>query len=272
MGVLAGRRALRGAAILFSLALFWVAPGGAPAQAARREPRAWQTREVSGAQFSGRFHSLDRGSSILIAAPHGSYDLESDRIARRVCELSRLGPDGLVSEGFIEGGVRINVNRPTEGARQSCASEAFTSRARDVYSFYRRELEQRLDARRLRTLVEIHGFVREPGSPGSATIEIAAVGLSFEEAQAVRDAFLRARSGYSSRIRAARVLVQGIDPIRMGAACTKRYGSLGLVSRGLHLEISRELRVSEGGETGVADETAAYVAQALDSLGPLLIR
>jgi hypothetical protein len=189
---------------------------------------------------------VQRGQAgIVIGAPHGTSDSDTDRVA---LDLARRTGFGLVvATGFAfldPEGRRLNVNRPTESVPGSPArQEAETRAARDAYAAYRRHLHEAAQGP-LALYVEIHGNGRRQSA---GRLEIATVGVSRDEGwrlktllELVRDAHLGARPG-PPRLD---VLVEPVDPLHYRASAAKRGGALGLAPRALHIEIPRIARTA----------------------------
>ncbi len=82
----------------------------------------------------GEFEYLAAPGGVLIAAPHGTYDVNTAPLA--IAVAGRLGAGYVVFRGSTGAGAWINVNRPTEGAGRSCPNEPHTDRARATYETY----------------------------------------------------------------------------------------------------------------------------------------
>ena len=181
---------------------------------------------------------------VVVAAPHGTSDVNTGRIAGEIARRTGFGL--VVASGFslpVHGqprpGRRYQVNRPLEGVPGRPSSEHEpTETARRVYELY----EQRvLGAAQgpLRFYAEIHGNNRAACADG---IEIATVGVDRELAlrlralaELIRDAHLRA----GGDVQRLDVLIEPVDPVTYRASGAKRDGILRLPERGLHIELPR---------------------------------
>ena len=190
----------------------------------------------------GEFEWLPTASGVVIAAPHGTFDANT---APMVVEAARQAQAGyLVARRFVVDKIRINVNRPTEGAFLGCSQEPQTERARDVYDAYRAAVARAAAGNPLRLYVEVHGN----SNPNTAqNIEVATVGITAAEAQAVKDAYAAMLARVRGSVRdfpELALLVEPMDRITYTAACAKKLGALtvGFAPRAVHFEFPRSAR------------------------------
>lgn len=207
------------------LALLALASAGGPAAAGPADPLS-----------AGRFETQPGSRAVLIAAPHGGFDWQTEAIARRIA--SATGAGCLVAIGYRTRRHPWNVNRPTEGVGLAAAAEPRSPEAEAVYEAW---------AARVTTLapqlyVEIHGNAR-PASAGA--IECATWKISPEEARAFRDAYLRRVSALPAALPRFGLRIEPLDPLHYRAAGAKANGVFRLVPRGMHLELPVALRVPE---------------------------
>jgi hypothetical protein len=189
----------------------------------------------------GSFEHLPTESGVVIAAPHGTFDWNTPPIATGAAKV--LGAGHVVALRFVAGKVRINVNRPTEGAHLSCAREGRSERANEVYAAYKKIVDAA--ARKpLRLYVEIHGNTR---AESQGQIELATTGVSASEAQRIK----AVHAASLARLRAETpdypelaLLVEPLDRIYFTTSCAKRFGMLnaGVAPRTLHFELPRSVR------------------------------
>ncbi|HEX6154515.1 MAG TPA: hypothetical protein VFZ54_00725 [Burkholderiales bacterium] len=191
----------------------------------------------------GEFEYARNSSGVLIAAPHGSFDANTAPIAIQAAR--ELQASHLVAWRFVVDKVRLNVNRPTEGAFLPCAQEQPTDRAREVFETY-----AKLAGNPERLYVEIHGN----SNPNTArSIEVATVGITAAQAQALK-------ADYPEMLRQSGLpdlgfLIEPVDRITYCAACAKKLGTLGQAPRALHFEFPRSAR-----ETTNLSRTARLVS------------
>ena len=191
----------------------------------------------------GEFEYSRASNGILIAAPHGTFDANTGPIA--IGAARELQAAYLIAFRFAPDKVRINVNRPTEGAFLPCSKEQETERAKDVYDAY-----AKLVGTPERLYVEVHGN----SNPNTAqNIEVATVGVTGEQAQALKDAAAAMMS--ASGLSELQLLIEPVDKITYSAFCAKKLGPLGKASRALHFEFPRVTR-----ETHMANRSAKFVA------------
>ncbi len=221
--------------------------------------QAWGGRRTESRLGAFDYRKTDNG--ILICAPHGTYDRRTDEIA--IAAARKLGAGYVVARGFTPGGVRINVNRPTEGAGMSSSREPRTRRSREVYEDYAELVRKAAGGERLRLYVEVHGN----SSPLSAfKIELATTGIGRAEARELKDAFsgiiqgVRRKAPLYPRLA---LMVEPIDTLFFSSGGVKTFGIMAdpLVPRALHFELPASVRTSR--MTGAtADLVAAIVAAA----------
>lgn len=193
----------------------------------------------------GRFETQTTKNGIIIAAPHGTYDIRTDALAQEAAR--KLGAGYIIARGFSRGTSRINVNRPTEGAAKTCEREQQTERAREVYAQYVRLIEKSSDGQPLRLYVELHGHT---SLPFLNRLEIATTGFSFEESRRLKEqfpSFLAQAKAVNRDYPDLDLLIEPVDKVFFGAGCNKKMGylSTGRTVRSLHMEIPRSARAPE---------------------------
>lgn len=201
----------------------------------------------------GRIESLAGKGCVVLAAPHGTFDAHTDEITREAAR--RTGYPALLATGFVEHPFgerprRINVNRPTEGARLRAGEEPSTPRARDVFSEYSRRVKDGLHGRSPALYVEIHGQSQVPEAA-----EVAVKGFGREDALALKRIWEEERrsAGEEGRLfEDIQVRVEPADAIRYRAAASKRIGAISQVERALHFELPRRMRFEEGPRAAAA--------------------
>lgn len=191
----------------------------------------------------------------LVAAPHGTVDLHTGTIAPLVA--ARLGAGHVVARAQGGGGpTRINVNRPTEGARLPCAAEQPSARSEAVYQRYAQVIAQAAGASPLRLYVEIHG---NSDVPTAGRIEVAAKGISETEARRAKDAYpqlLAEARRHSAGYPALVLSIQPVDRVHFDAACLKTRGiGAAQAPRLLHFELPKTAR-----EPAAHEATARLIA------------
>ena len=217
---------------------------------AQGPPQA-QRVAVAHAEFS--FVPTTTGT--LVAAPHGTVDLHTGTITALVA--AHLGAGHVVARA--QGGAgpkRINVNRPTEGARLACAAEQPSARSEAVYQRYVQVVGQAAGTSPLRLYVEIHG---NSDAPTATRIEVAAKGISKQEAQRAKDAYaplLAQAQRHSAGYPALALSIQPVDRVHFDAACLKTRGiGAAQAPRLLHFELPKAAR-----EPALHEATARLIA------------
>ena len=190
----------------------------------------------------GDFEYVASPNGVLIAAPHGTFDAYTDTLA--IAAARQLGAGYMVARKFSPGKVRINVNRPTEGAFAGCSEEPRTERAKDVYGAYARLVAIAGSGKPLRLYVEIHG---NSNQRTAQNIEVATVGISAAQAQKVKEGYsamlARARERASAYPELA-LLIEPLDRVYFTASCAKKIGIFATEAapRGVHFEFPRVAR------------------------------
>lgn len=210
---------------------------------------AWSFQSaIAGERFDhalGHFEIQPTKQGIIVAAPHGTYDIRTDGLSKDVATL--LGAGYVIARGFSSGASRINVNRPTEGAGRLCERERHTERARDVYNHYVRLIGKSSDHKALRLYVEIHGHT-SLAFPNR--LEIATTGITREEARQLKERF-SASLAHTKAVYPAypelELRIEPLDKVFFGAGCNKKIGYISTrrMDRTLHMEIPRSARTAE---------------------------
>ena len=200
-------------------------------------------------------------TGVLIVAPHGTFDANTAPLAIQAAR--RLGAGYVVARQFRVDRIRINVNRPTEGAGLPCAQEAHTARAKEVYELWSRAVSTAAGGRPLRLYVEVHG---NSNPQAARAVEIASRGLAPADAMRLRDAYPAMLARARERVPAypdIGILLEPLDKVRYAASCSKMIGTLAtdLAPRALHLEFPRAARTDE-----TLEATAMLVADLVRQL------
>ena len=202
----------------------------------------------------GEFEYVASSSGVLIAAPHGTFDANTPPIV--IAAAGQVGAGHVIAWRFVADKIRINVNRPTEGAFVGCAQEAQTDRAKSVYDAYAGIVQKAAAGNALRLYVEVHGN----SNPKTAqNIEVATVGFTAAEVQAAKDGYAamlaRVRGGVPDYPELA-LLIEPVDRITYTATCAKKFGVLASAPRGIHFEFPRSAR-----DRGTIPGSAMLVAE-----------
>ncbi len=201
------------AAILGAILLAWQAP-------MRADPMAdMEWRAVPG--------------PLLIAAPHGGFDLHSDALARQIALLADASY--LLASGFRTRATPLNVNRPTVGVGLAAAEERETPAARAVYQRW----EARVVALAPALYVEIHGNSREASA---GALEVATQGLDLAAATRFEAMYRRRLAALPAGLPHLGMRIEPRDALHFSAMGLKTRGVLRRVGKALHIETPRAVR------------------------------
>lgn len=170
---------------------------------------------------------------ILIAAPHGGFDLHTERMARQIAWL--CGGGYVLASGFRTHEHPLNVNRPTEGVGLLSEREPRTAAAVAVYDRFAAAVDRQHPG----LYVEIHGNGREASA---GALEVATQGLTAADAGWLREDFGHRLEGLPPGMPRLRILIEPLDTLHFAAAGVKITGVFRLVPRALHIEIPRAVR------------------------------
>ena len=226
------------------------------------EPATSQERVV---HALGSFEYVATPDGVLIAAPHGTFDVYTDTLA--IAAARQLGAGYVVARQFSLNKVRINVNRPTEGASLSCSQESRTARAQDVYGTYARLVTNAASGNPLRLYVEIHG---NSNQRTAQQLEVATVGITVAQSKRVKDGYAAMLGRAKERASAypeLTLLVEPLDRIYYTASCAKKIGifATDIAPRGVHFEFPRAAREGDALQ-GSASLVADIIRQLLNEL------
>jgi hypothetical protein len=204
----------------------------------------------------GEFRDVPGRRGVVVGVPHGTFDEDTDRIGERVAGLTGAG--ALIATGFCAArtdGVRLNVNRPTEGASRRASEEAVTPRAVAVHAAYLRRV--RAAARGgLGLYLEVHGNSR----PATASrIEVATAGIDETTARRLKDAARSAVAALGEATGALLTLsIEPLDALHLSASAARRWPPFSEARRVLHVELPQAAR-----QPGLAADSAALLIAAL---------
>lgn len=188
-----------------------------------------------GAAYQGMFHVLPGNSIVIVAAPHGESDLNTDDIVKSIA--ARTGFNSIVVANGTSLKTRYNVNRPTVGGRIACGSEPATDLSREVYENYR--------ARVLKINPKPALYVEIHGEAGDGPIEAATKGLTEEGAVRLKRSYSEIRDSHLKghpELFKYELVIEPADKIRLTASCAKKIGIFRDFSQVIHLELPRQMR------------------------------
>ena len=232
----------------------------------------WQPSSADAQQTSahhlGFFKYYPSSNGIVIAAPHGRYDKNTDGIAIAISRILKSGY--VIARGFSIGKPRINVNRPTESYPRSNGSEFLTSRSAKAYSQYVGILRELGGGNHLKLYVEIHGH----SSRLANTIEIASVGLSADRAFDVKRIFtcvLRETKMMHRGYPNVDLKIEPADFLSYRAIKSKQIGSLSanIADLALHVELPLVLRQDQSIEATAQLIAFLITSNAMKGVDPI---
>jgi len=185
-------------------------------------------------QDLGRFEFREpaRGlEGVVIAAPHGGTEHNSDQIALAISD--RTGAGLVIAYGFKSR--QLSVNQPVITSRPHFASSRSPSERGSVFREFRRILHKTAKED-LDIYVGVH---RSSERHVADRIEVATSGLTFEEANALKDAYAKIRDDLAEGKDFPRLAmaIEPLDRILWRASGVKHHGVLLIAERGLNLRI-----------------------------------
>lgn len=185
----------------------------------------------------GRIDSIaarKESRGVVLAAPHGSFDWYTGELVEELSYRTQL--PAVITRGFTPtegGGWRINVNRPTERRYPIDGVGRKTARAQTVFEHYAQTVFKAAGGS-LDLYIEMHQ------SGGLGHIDVATVGITREQARAIKNAYRQIRDRVllrHSTVAKVELLIEPIDPIEIGAWAAKDQGMLKLARTSLHFEL-----------------------------------
>ena len=197
---------------------------------------------------------------VVVAAPHGTVDMNTDQIAERIAKRTGFGLVVATGYSFLrdEARYRLDVNRPTEG-RIGGGERSESAQAATVYTSYRERVETVAQGP-LVVYIEIHGNARQESA---GNVEIATKGIDVATAEKLRGLLEAAQDAHPG-VQKLRVLVEPADEIYYRASAAKRHGILTLPKYAIHIELPHATRMA-------GDAYAEVLADFLGKAAPLLL-
>ncbi|MGH7322164.1 MAG: hypothetical protein ACRELA_21435 [Candidatus Rokuibacteriota bacterium] len=206
----------------------------------------------------GEFRTIPGRPGVVVGVPHGTFDAATDEIGASVAALTGAG--AVIATGFCASrtdGIRLNVNRPTEGASLTPTAEAVTARARAVHAAYVARVRA-VASGPLAVYCEIHGNSR-PIAAGR--IEVATAGVDATLAtrlkQAAHEAERRLKAVCGSGLW---LCVEPTDRLHFTASSARRWPPFVEASRVLHVELPRVTRANPVAAKAAAALVAVLIA------------
>lgn len=201
----------------------------------------------------GHFETWTGTTGMVVAAPHGGFDLHSDAVARQVALATGAGY--VLASGYRTKDHPWNVNRPTEGVGLKAEDERHTPEAKAIYLAYAEQVARQCP----KLYVEIHGNSR----PESAdAIEVATLNVPDAAARALQAEFRRRVDALDGAYPRFDLKIEPFDAIHFRAGGAKRFGVFNRVPRVVHLELPGAMRFDEPTRT----RYAWVIAQSLEAM------
>lgn len=185
-------------------------------------------------QDLGRFELREPAAGsqgTVIGSPHGSVDPLAERVARAISD--RTGAGLAVAYGFKQR--RLSVNRPIVRFNASFPSSSDPRKRGSVYQEYKRVASAAAQGG-LNLYIGIHSTKREEREE---RIEVVSSGLSFEEAEAVKESYerIRDRTLGGEEVPRLPMAVDLLDRLSWRASSVKHHGILLAAKRGVVLRL-----------------------------------
>jgi hypothetical protein len=201
----------------------------------------------------GEMASWGDPGGLVIAAPHGGFDLYSDAVARQAAMFA--GAACVLASGYRTRERPWNVNRPTAGVGLRADAEVRDAGAEAVYQAW----AGRVSALQPALYAEIHGNSR----PESAhAIEVAVQGISPEDAAWFKRDFAKRVKAMPAGVPLVWMKVEGLDELHYHGESVKGQGVFMLVGKAVQLELPYAVRADEV----VRGRYAFAIAQSLRGL------
>lgn len=186
----------------------------------------------------GRFEfreSTEGLEGVVIGAPHGRTDRNSDKIALAISD--RTGAGLVTAYGFKFR--RLSVTQPVVRSRPYRVSSPSTLERGSVFREYRRILHETAKGD-LDLYIGVH---RSSEKKAADRIEVASSGLTFEEAMALKEAYTQIRDQVieGRQVPKLGMAIEPLDRISWRASSVKHHGVLLIAEKGLNLRMPQVL-------------------------------
>jgi hypothetical protein len=174
-------------------------------------------------ELQGEFYYRP-GNDVVLAAPHGDFDIGTFEIVRQLCERHPQWSCILATQFRGQGSAAqpFNVNRPTLLNDDDCDHPSRL--AQRVFTAWMEKVKRV----KPRVYVEIHGNVREDSEN---RIEVAHKGYRADVLKGL--------------LKHPNFAIEGIDEIWFRASQNKACGSMQMVNQALHFELPASLRLTD---------------------------
>lgn len=182
------------------------------------------------------FRAPDAGlEGVVIGAPHGRTDRDSDRIARAISD--RTGAGLVIAYGFKS--KRLSVTQPVVRSRPYLVSSHSPLQRGSVFREYKGILREAAEGE-LDLYIGVH---RSSEKKVADCIEVATSGLTFEEARALKEAYAQIRDQLTEGKQVPKLImaIEPLDRIFWRTFGMKHHGVLLIAEKGLNLRIPQIL-------------------------------
>lgn len=203
-------------------------------------PWAIQREEIRGVGYFEFREAASGMEGIVVAAPHGKNDRDSARLVQSISD--RTGAGLAIAYGFRS--KRIPVSQPI--VRTGAYPTSSKTRQRgSVFREYREILR-----RAAKGEVDLYIGVRKSGADTAGRIEVATSGLTFEEAMALKAAYM----GIRDRLVPAKgtpkleMAIEPLERISWHDSGVKHHGVLLIAEKGLDIRLPPMLSLGLNGQ------------------------
>src|SRR5574341_773573 len=191
---------------------------------------------------------------VVIGAPHGRTDHNSDMLATALAD--RTGAGLAIAYGF--GSKRIPVNQPIVRMGAYSTSRNLPQRG-SVFREYRKILRKAAKGE-----IGLYIGVHRSGAGAADRIEVATSGLTFEEAMALKAAYMGIRDRLAPAKGTPRLemAIEPLERISWRASGVKHHGVLLIAEKGLNIRLPRFF-LSNSGEQLYAEILSRWMDQVI---------
>ncbi|MGH7836039.1 MAG: hypothetical protein ACREQK_20510 [Candidatus Binatia bacterium] len=216
-------------------------------------PRTVHTEYSNQGRFEYR-DALPGLDGVVVGAPHGHSDRHSNTLALALSEHTGAGL--VIAYGFKSH--RLSVAQPIVRTHPSFFAKDGPASRGSVFKEYR-EILRRAAGGNLRLYLGVHRSTKEQST---GRIEVATSGLTFEEAEALKNAYrgIRDRVISSAVMPVLEMAIEPLDQISWRNAGAKHHGVLLVAEKGLNLRIPP---FAEPAETIYAEILSRWVDEAV---------
>ncbi len=214
-----------------------------------------QLQELGRFEFRRPAQGLE---GVVIGAPHGRTDRNSDRLALAISDETGAGL--VVAYGFKS--KRLSVTQPVVRSRPYLASHGPLQRG-SVFREYKRILRETANGE-----LDLYiGINRSSEKTAADYIEVATSGLTFEEAGALKEAYIKILNELTEgkEIPKLTMKIEPLDRISWRSSGFKHHGVLLIAEKGLSLRIPENFS-SESAEGLYTEILSRWVGRVINLL------